>query len=360
MRKYLSSLNKAFVLSVCFVPALPAYGNVLVLDSNGNYVEASSVKTNETPFAAPTATENLEQEGIPFLDPNAAVATESDRLQNPSIFYDIILEDADALASATSTDLRITPANPTSDPETIPISPQVIVGNEQAGFESEPVGDLVFAKVIQPEILTSNSPDYIPRNTALPPVVLEAMPSLTLSNEEDISAPIAKSAQTEFDMIIQEEVAKYDNVDAAFVTAVISAESNYDITAVSPKGAMGLMQIMPDTAKRYDVVNPFSPVQNIRAGTAELSRLMTLYRNPSLALAAYNAGEGAVEKHDGVPPFSETQQYIVRVLTKTFEIRERLLAESEKNTMVTSEKIAAEEEEDNPLQRPLVVQTFNY
>jgi len=170
---------------------------------------------------------------------------------------------------------------------------------------------------------------------------------------------LAETGNTDFDDIIRTEVAKYDNIDFAFVKAVIEAESNYLTTAVSPKGAMGLMQIMPETAKTYAVVNPFNPAENIRAGTAELSRLMTVYRNPALALAGYNAGQGAVDKHDGVPPFRETQEYIVRVLTKTFEKRERAInppfAEAATPDTVVDEVV----EKDKKL-KPMKIQSFDF
>jgi soluble lytic murein transglycosylase len=106
-----------------------------------------------------------------------------------------------------------------------------------------------------------------------------------------------------------------EGVDPALVRAIIKAESNYDPRAVSRKGAQGLMQLMPGTADRYGVRDPFDPEANVRGGVRYLRFLQDMFpgRLP-LVLAAYNAGENAVLRHNGVPPFGETRQYIDRVL----------------------------------------------
>ena len=103
-------------------------------------------------------------------------------------------------------------------------------------------------------------------------------------------------------------------LEAALVTAVIAAESNFDPNAISAKGARGLMQLMPATANELGVRDVWDPDQNIRGGAAHLARLLGKYGDVSLALAAYNAGEGTVDRHGGVPPFQETRQYVQRVL----------------------------------------------
>ncbi len=106
----------------------------------------------------------------------------------------------------------------------------------------------------------------------------------------------------------------YD-MDSALIKAVIKQESAFKIDAESKKGALGLMQLMPSTAKQYKVKNSFDPKQNIYAGTQHLRYLMNRYKDVKLALAAYNAGEGAVAKYNGIPPYPETQNYVVKVLT---------------------------------------------
>lgn len=111
--------------------------------------------------------------------------------------------------------------------------------------------------------------------------------------------------------------AKEHKVDPAFIAAVIRAESNGVPTAVSRKGARGLMQLMPATARRLGVRRPFDPKENIRGGTAYLAELAARYgeTHPELVLAAYNAGERAVDEHKGVPPYRETREYVRRVLS---------------------------------------------
>lgn len=103
-------------------------------------------------------------------------------------------------------------------------------------------------------------------------------------------------------------------VDAALINAVIRQESAFQIEAKSSKGAMGLMQLMPATARMYQVTDILDPKQNIYAGTKHLKYLLELYQDTTLALAAYNAGEGAVNRYGGIPPFPETQNYVTRVL----------------------------------------------
>ncbi|MBA4396670.1 MAG: lytic transglycosylase [Syntrophus sp. (in: bacteria)] len=120
---------------------------------------------------------------------------------------------------------------------------------------------------------------------------------------------------TKYDHLITRASEKY-NVDAALVKAVIKAESNFDHKAVSPKGARGLMQLMPATAISLDVRDSFHPENNIEGGVRYLRYLLNIFKgNLSLALAAYNAGEAAVARHHySVPPFRETQTYVRRVL----------------------------------------------
>jgi soluble lytic murein transglycosylase-like protein len=106
-----------------------------------------------------------------------------------------------------------------------------------------------------------------------------------------------------------------NGVDSALVKAVIKAESNYDNRAISRAGAQGLMQLMPATAKQRNVANPFNPEQNIDGGVRHLKYLLSTFGDTKLALAAYNAGENAVRKYNGVPPYPETQNYVTSVLS---------------------------------------------
>jgi soluble lytic murein transglycosylase-like protein len=128
-------------------------------------------------------------------------------------------------------------------------------------------------------------------------------------------APIARRNST-FDDLIAEH-ASVQGVRADLVHAVIQAESAFNPMARSVKGAMGLMQLMPATAIQFGVTNAFDPAQNIRAGVAYLKRLLERYsQNEELALAAYNAGPGAVEKYGAVPPYRETRDYVSRIRSR--------------------------------------------
>ena len=121
-----------------------------------------------------------------------------------------------------------------------------------------------------------------------------------------------------YDDLIREAATHY-GVDATLVRSVMQAESAFDALAVSRRGAMGLMQLMPDVAGELDVNDPFDPRQNVFGGTRYLRRLLDLYRgNVPLALASYNAGATTVSEYGGVPPFPETQNYVAEV-TKLVE-----------------------------------------
>ena len=107
-----------------------------------------------------------------------------------------------------------------------------------------------------------------------------------------------------------------DSVPAGLVRAVLMAESSGDPSAVSIAGAQGLMQLMPGISAQCGIANPFDPIENVQCGTGYLKGLLARYHNnATLAVAAYNAGPGAVDKYHGVPPYAETRAYVARVMS---------------------------------------------
>lgn len=122
-----------------------------------------------------------------------------------------------------------------------------------------------------------------------------------------------KKGEHVFHPIIAKASEKH-NVDPALVKAVIMAESSYNPRAVSPRGAVGLMQLMPSTAESLGVANSYNPEQNVQGGTKYLKKLIDQFNGEiKLALAAYNAGPGHVKKHNGIPPFKDTVYYVHKV-----------------------------------------------
>jgi soluble lytic murein transglycosylase-like protein len=134
------------------------------------------------------------------------------------------------------------------------------------------------------------------------------------------SAPAASSLGPDVLHQLVQETAQKHNVDPRLVSAVISTESNWNTSAISRKGAQGLMQLVPETAQHFGVYNPFDPAQNVDAGVRYLSMLLDRYNGDlPKALAAYNAGPSAVDRWGGVPDFRETREYVRKVTSSYFQ-----------------------------------------
>lgn len=127
-----------------------------------------------------------------------------------------------------------------------------------------------------------------------------------------VAAPAQQQASTISQLI--DNIAAEQGVERHLVHSVIRAESNYNPNAISPKGAVGIMQLIPSTARRFGVADAFDAGDNIRGGVRYLKFLLDYYQGDYVkTIAAYNAGEGAVDKYNGIPPYAETQTYVYRV-----------------------------------------------
>lgn len=138
---------------------------------------------------------------------------------------------------------------------------------------------------------------------------VSATPAAEAALEPQVGAPVARGIGA-----LVDSIAAQHGLQPQLVHSVIKVESDYNPRAVSPKGALGLMQLIPATARRFGVSDALDPAENIEGGVRYLSYLLDLFHNDyGMALAAYNAGEGAVAKHGGVPPYAETRNYLVQV-----------------------------------------------
>ena len=155
-------------------------------------------------------------------------------------------------------------------------------------------------------LISKIEPDEVPYPE--PPPVAEPVSAV---DEEQQDRTLL--AGTPYGEIIA-SVSQLHGVDPMLVRALIQVESNYKPKAKSPRGAMGLMQLMPSTAREYRVRNPFDPRTNIEAGIKHLKSLIDRW-GTEVALAAYNAGEGAVMKFNGIPPYQETRNYVTKILS---------------------------------------------
>ncbi len=135
----------------------------------------------------------------------------------------------------------------------------------------------------------------------------------TVLYSSSLETQVKRQLQKKYDGMIKEIAKEYD-LEPALIHSIILIESDYDPRAVSNKGAMGLMQLMPATAEHYGVRNPFDPRENIRGGAKYLKDMCKLYYNSTdHVLAAYNAGQTAIKKYGGIPPYPETINYIDKV-----------------------------------------------
>jgi Transglycosylase SLT domain len=148
-----------------------------------------------------------------------------------------------------------------------------------------------------------------PDEVAYPEDVLQALPFARAI----VLEPPPPAIPEQYRELVTQTAARH-GVDARVVNALIQVESAYHSRAVSPKGARGLMQLMPATGRQYGALDLFDPKVNLEAGIQHLKRLLARYYDLPIALAAYNAGEAAVDRFGGIPPFRETQDYVTRIL----------------------------------------------
>ena len=197
----------------------------------------------------------------------------------------------------------------------IDIATDQITSFEQDETQVAPEPPAAEAPAIQPASQPLANKPAVTQPLAKPFVPAPAASNLT-------AAPSPATQAFDLDQVVRDASSR-NRLDPDFVRSVISAESNFKIHAVSKKGALGLMQLMPSTAAQLGVADPFDPRANVEAGTAHLSALLDRYNNdPIKALAAYNAGAHRVKQYNGVPPYRETRLYISKIV-RDFNAKKR-------------------------------------
>lgn len=192
-------------------------------------------------------------------------------------------------------------------------------------LDTETAAPLRITTVIRPDLRTGKlvrSVMVTPKPVAEHRVVAALVAPRVVSAASQTKAPAASGIDEAI-----EQIAAQVSLQPQVIHSVIKVESNYDPSAISPKGAQGLMQLIPATARRFGVSNVFNPAENIQGGSKYLKYLLDLYGgNYGLALAAYNAGEAAVARYGGVPPYPETRNYLMLVLRQLQEAKQAEIA----------------------------------
>jgi soluble lytic murein transglycosylase len=192
----------------------------------------------------------------------------------------------------------------------------VILHLNSGGEMAVPAGQLIRVEILS----NSRAPrTEAPAADGLPIAPVPAAPAAAQPHPTPAQQPSAAPAAGEIPSLFRSmigEAASTHHLHPELVAAMVKVESNFDPGAVSRRGALGLLQLMPDTARRLGVADPFDPRQNLEAGARYFRSLLDQFDGDTvLALAAYNAGEEAVRRYGGLPPFSETRAYVDRVLT---------------------------------------------
>ena len=220
----------------------------------------------------------------------------------------------------------------------------VAVVSAASWMPAEPGHGALAATVVKADLRTGRLVRRLSVNPRLvqervvPPRVVQ--PRLVTKSKADGPVRVLEVTGSGMDDVVSEVAARH-GVDPLLVHAVIHVESRYERFAISPKGAQGLMQLIPATARRFGVGNSFNTRQNIEGGVKYLRHLQDRYRDPWLVLAAYNAGEDAVDRYGmRVPPYPETQNYVYLVAKRYGLLRRNAIAEQ----AVPAREMAAETE----------------